>query len=133
MVFPNLGMWFDDQTSTGIAKTPFTVQSLFTAAGATTAVFTVTTVLRSLISKLDPRWTAAVLSLLIMLVEVKTNGDTYSVPNILVAVINAAVIYAAAVGVNNVTTNPRSQGGVAAAPAAPAAVQARPGRIRWFD
>jgi hypothetical protein len=136
----------DEKAVPGMAKEFLTVQTLFTATGATTAVFTVSTVLRSLTSKLDPRWMALVISLTIMIVGIGVQKQSYGdAPTVLAAVINSFVVYAAAVGVNNVTTNPRPQvgnGGGGAAPAAVpgAGVAADAGgvqvenrhRVRWF-
>jgi|SRR5580658_6281559 uncharacterized membrane protein len=122
----------DPQTNAHTATELFTVDTLFTTGGATTAVFTVTTVLRTLISKLPSRWVAAVLSLVLMIVGIQVKDQQYGVVTILVALINAAVVYAASVGVNNITTAPAGASGAggAAAPAAPGAPS--PKIYRWW-
>lgn len=104
-----------------------TIETLFTAAGATTAVFTVTSVVRALLPKLSPRWFAAVFSLLLTIVGIHVNNQTYRPSTLLLAFINAAVVYAAAVGVNNITTAP-GPAGAAGAPAAPAGQS-----FRWWS
>lgn len=107
----------------------FTIESLFTAAGATTAVFTVTSVVRGLLPRLSPRWFAAFFSLFLTIVGIGVNHQKYGPSTLLLAFINAAVVYAAAVGVNNITTAPMPVGG-ASAPEAPTA-SAR--SYRWWQ
>jgi hypothetical protein len=83
--------WFDKQT-------------LFTAAGATTAVITVTAVVQRTFPKIPPRWFAFGLSLLIALFAIPVQGLDWSVVNVVVAVVNGIMTYAAAVGINTVVT-----------------------------
>jgi uncharacterized membrane protein len=104
----------------------FTIQTLFTAAGTTTAVITVTSVLHSLFEKLPARWFAFVFSLFLTFTGIAVRHEPYNAANILLAIINGLVVYAAAVGVNNITTA-RPAGG-AAAPAAPAGGRS----YRWW-
>jgi hypothetical protein len=101
----------------------FTVETLFTAAGITTAVITVTSVLHSLFPKLSARWFALALSVVFTLLGVSVEKQPYSALTICVAIINALVIYAAAVGVNNVVTSP---------PAPAATVAALQRSARWW-
>jgi hypothetical protein len=96
----------------------FTIDTLFTAAGATTAVITVTAVLHSLFAKLQARWFALVFSLFLTFAGIGVKQEGYGAASLLLAVINAFVIYAAAVGVNNVSTAAPASGS-AAAPSAP--------------
>lgn len=81
-----------------------TIETLFTFAGSTTAVFVVTSVVHGLFPKVSARWFAAVFSLILMLVAIHVNHQKYCASNILLAFINAAIVYAAAVGVNNITS-----------------------------
>ncbi len=104
----------------------FTIETLFTAAGATTAVFTLTSVVRGLLPKLSPRWFAAFFSLFLTIVGIHVNNQRYAPSTLLLALINAAVVYAAAVGVNNITTAPGSVGPTGA-PGAPAGQS-----FRWW-
>ena len=107
------------QAAQGSATTAaewMTRETLFTAAGATTVVITVTSVLHGLVSGLPAKWFALVLSLAITLLSIDANGEAYSGLNVFLAVINGLVTYAAAVGVNNVMTS--TPAGASAAPAA---------------
>jgi uncharacterized membrane protein len=106
----------------------FTIETLFTAAGATTAVFTVTSVIRGLLPKLPPRWFAAFFALFLTIVGIHVNNQAYGPSTLLLAFINAAVVYAAAVGVNNITTAPAAGG--TSAPGAPAAAAQS---YRWWQ
>jgi len=93
----------------------FTLQTLFSAAGATTAVFTVTSVLHGFFPRVSARWFALAFSWLLTLLGISVGHQGWTPANILLAVINGFVIYAAAVGVNNVATStPPSTGGVGA-------------------
>jgi hypothetical protein len=83
----------------------FTLETLFSAAGATTAVFTVTSVLHGFLPKISPRWFALLFSWLLTIIGIGVHHVGWTPSNILVAVINGFVIYAAAVGVNNVSTS----------------------------
>ncbi len=83
----------------------FTLETLFSAAGATTAVFTVTSVLHGFFPKLSPRWFALGFSWLLTILGISVRHQDWTAVNILLAVINGFVIYAAAVGVNNVATS----------------------------
>jgi hypothetical protein len=114
------------QTPSGQSPTEFlTIETLFTAAGATTAVFTVTSVFRALVPRLSPRWFAAFLSLFLTIVGIGVNHQPYRPLTILLAFINAAIVYTAAVGVNNITTAPEPQGR--------AAVEASGQSYRWWQ
>jgi hypothetical protein len=127
MITPALYLANVLQTSPTQTPTQFlTIETLFTAAGATTAVFTVTSVVRALLPKLSPRWFAAVFSLFLTIVGIHANHQTYAPATLLLAFINAAIVYAAAVGVNNITTAP----GPAAAAGAPGAPAGR--GFRWW-
>lgn len=83
----------------------FTADTLFTAAGVTTAVITITSVLHSLIPRLPARWFALGLSLALTLFGIGVQNQQWNALTVFLAVINALVVYAAAVGVNNVVTN----------------------------
>jgi hypothetical protein len=107
----------------------FTIQSLFTAAGATTAVFTVTSVIRGLLPRLSPRWFAAFFSVFLTIVGIGVNHQPYGASTLLLAFINAAVVYAAAVGVNNITTAPTTVRGTSAPDAAVASSR----NYRWWQ
>lgn len=130
-----LALVVDDQQAVHTATELFTVDTLFTTAGATTAVFTVTTVFRTLVPKLPPRWVAAVLSLLLMIVAIQVKSQQYGVVTILVAIINAAVVYAAAVGVNNITTAPTGTGNTGTGGTAPAVAPGATSSLsyRWWS
>lgn len=112
----------------------FTVGTLFTAAGATTAVISLTSVLHSLFSKLPARWFALGLSLALTLLGISVQDQHWRPLTIFVALINGLVVYAAAVGVNNVMTTPPAPGGppVPAAPAAFAAIATGRRSLRWW-
>ncbi len=99
-----LPQWFDSQT-------------LFTAAGSTTVVITVTAVVQRLLPKLPARWFAFALSLLIALLAISVQGLSWTWTSVFVALMNGVMTYAAAVGVNTVATA-ASPSGVAAAPPA---------------
>lgn len=83
----------------------FTLETLFSAAGATTAVFTVTSVIHGFFPKVSPRWFALGFAWLLTLVGTGMKHEGWTAGNTLLAVINGFVIYAAAVGVNNVSTS----------------------------
>jgi hypothetical protein len=102
-----------------------TVQTLFTAAGATTTVIAVTTILQGLIPRLPAKWVGLVLAFVITLFAVQVRGEEYTGVNIFVAIMNGFVVYAAAVGVNNVAT---SRPGAVGAPQAPGAGRS----MRWW-
>jgi hypothetical protein len=85
----------------------FTIETLFSAAGATTAVITVTTVLHGFFPKLPARWFALGFSLFLTIVGIGVQHQSYDAPSLLLAIINALVIYSAAVGVNNIATSLR--------------------------
>lgn len=93
------------QGSATAASQWLTLETLFTAAGATTAVITVTSVLHGLVPGLPAKWFALALSLAITLLSIDAHGEAYSGLNVLLAVINGLVTYAAAVGLNNVMTS----------------------------
>jgi hypothetical protein len=80
------------------------VQTLFTAAGATTAVIAVTTILQGLIPRLPAKWVGLVLAFVITLLAIQVHSEEYTGVNVFVAIVNGFVIYAAAAGVNNVAT-----------------------------
>jgi hypothetical protein len=102
-----------------------TLETLFSAAGATTAVITVTAVLNSLLPKFPARWFALVFSLCLTVIGIGVLGQPYRPATIFLACINGLVVYAAAVGVNNVSTS-SSAGGGTGAPGAPQK------SYRWF-
>ena len=99
-----LPQWFDTQT-------------LFTAAGSTTVVITVTAVVQRSLPKVPARWFAFGLSLLIALLAISIQGLSWTWVSVFVALVNGVMTYAAAVGVNTVATA-ASPSGVAAAPPA---------------
>ena len=101
---PTLPQWFDSQT-------------LFTAAGSTTVVITVTAVVQRSLPTLPARWFAFALSLLIALLAISVQGLAWTWVSVFVALVNGVMTYAAAVGVNTVATA-APPGGVAAAPSA---------------
>ncbi len=94
-----------------------TLETLFSAAGATTAVITVTSVLNSLLPKFTARWFALVFSVCLTVIGIGVLGQPYRPATVFLACINGLVVYAAAVGVNNVSTS--STGGGTGAPGAP--------------
>jgi hypothetical protein len=83
-----------------------TVQTLFTAAGTATSVIAVTTILQGLIPRLPLNGSGLVLAFVITLFAVQVRGEEYTGVNIFVAIMNGFVVYAAAVGVNNVADAP---------------------------
>jgi hypothetical protein len=95
-----------------------TLETLFSAAGSTTAVITVTSVLNSLVKKFPARWFALGFSICLTIIGIGVLGQQYKLATIFLALVNGLVVYAAAVGVNNVSTT-SSSGGAVAAPAAP--------------
>ena len=106
----------------------FTVQTLFSAAGATTAVFTITSVLHGFLPKISPRWFALGFSWVLTFVGIGVRHEGWTPTTILLALINGFVIYAAAVGVNNVSTSTPPEVKVAEVEGGPA-----PGRsYRWW-
>jgi len=113
------------ETAPSSAQTEFfTAESLFTAAGSTTAVITVTSVLQGLFPALPGRWIGLGLSFALTLIGNGVHGRPWNAVNLFLAFINGLVIYAAATGVNTVVTKP---------PAAPAAAALRSGRsFRWW-
>ncbi len=103
--------WFDPQT-------------LFTAAGSTTAVIAVTSVLQRIFPGLSARWFALALSLALTIIAIGVHHEGWSAMSIFLAIINGLMTYSAAVGVNTVAT----------APAAGQARVAAGGRsYRWWD
>jgi hypothetical protein len=105
------------QSSATAATQWLTLGTLFTAAGATTAVIVVTSVLQGLIPNLQPKWFALALSFCIALLSIEAHGEEYNLLNVVVAIVNGFLTYAAAVGVNNVITPGRT--GATGAPLAP--------------
>ncbi len=102
----------------------FTTDTLFTAAGSTAAVITVTTVLQRLIPNFPARWFGLVLSLVLALLAISVRHSDWSVVNIFLATLNGLVTFAAAVGVNTAATAP---------PIPPLGVKAITGRsYRWY-
>ena len=107
----------------------FTLETLFTAAGETTAIFTITSVLHGFIPKLSPRFFALALSFLFTFVGISLQGQPWNPSNVFLAIINGFIVYAAAVGINNVSTPPSPGiGRRAGAPIEPAAVHS----YRWW-
>ena len=102
-----------------------TVETLFTAAGATTAVIAVTTILQGLIPRLPAKWVGLVLAFVITLMAIQVRREEYTGVNVFVAIVNGFVVYAAAVGVNNVATQ---RSGAIGAPAAPGTGRS----MRWW-
>ena len=105
------------QSSTSAPVQFLTLETLFSAAGATTSVITVTSVLNSLLRKFPARWFALVFSVCLTVIGIGVLGQPYRPATVFLAVINGLVVYAAAVGVNNVSTS--STGGGTGAPGAP--------------
>lgn len=120
---------FADVATASASATPqaqfLTAETLFTAAGATTAVIAVTSMLQVLIPKLPAKWVGLVLAFVITLLAIQAHGERYTGINIVLAIVNGFVTYAAAVGVNNVSTSPRP---TAAAPPAAAVGKS----MRWW-
>jgi hypothetical protein len=107
----------------------FTLDTLFTAAGATTAIFTITSVMHGIFPKISPKYLALTLSWFFTFVGIGVHGSPYSLANCFLAFINGFVIYVAAVGINNVSTAPNAGGGGGVgAPAAPAPTRS----YRWW-
>ncbi len=88
------------------APTFFTVESLFTSAGITTAVVAVTSVLLGLFPNLPAKWFALGLSLILALLDISVHHLGWSGLNVFVAVLNGLMVYAAAVGINTAATSP---------------------------
>jgi hypothetical protein len=122
-------MLADVSTAVSASSAPqvqfLTVETLFSAAGATTAVIAVTTILQGLIPRLPAKWVGLLLAFAITLLAIQVRQEEYSGVNVFVAIVNGFVVYAAAVGVNNVAT---SRPGAVGAPAAPGAGRSR----RWW-
>jgi hypothetical protein len=116
------GIWLIQvQSSSGTAQW-FDKETLFTAAGTTAAVIAVTSVLHRLWANLPAKWFGLCLSLLLALLAISVRQQGWTAINVLIALINGLMTYAAAVGINAVST-------AAPGPAAPAA----PGRsYRWW-
>jgi hypothetical protein len=98
----------------------FTLETLFSAAGATTAVFTITSVLHGFLPKVSPRYFALAFSWLLTLAGISVEHQGWTLPNVFLALVNGIVIYAAAVGVNNVSTSAPPAGGAAQTAVGPA-------------
>lgn len=124
-----MGALFQESSTQSTATQFLTIQTLFTAAGSATAVFTVTSVVRALLPRVSPRWVAAVLALCLTIVGIRVDHQSYGPTTLLLAVINAAIVYSAAVGVNNITTGSQPAGNAAAAQAAQANVATS---FRWW-
>lgn len=92
-VQPSPPQWFDKD-------------SLFTAAGSTTAVMVVTSVVQRISPRFPARWFALGLSLALSLLSISVHQQAWTAVNILIALINGLMTYAAAVGVNTVVTTP---------------------------
>ncbi len=107
----------------------FDTGTLFTAAGATAAVITVTGVLQALFPDLPGRWVALVLALLIALSAISVWKLPWNYANVFVALINGLTTYAAAIGINTVFTAPPPSA-VALAPPQPTQAPAR--HYRWW-
>jgi hypothetical protein len=84
----------------------FDKDSLFTAAGSTTAVIVVTSVLQRISPKFPARWFALGLSLALSLLSISVHQQAWTAVNILIALINGLMTYTAAVGINTVVTIP---------------------------
>src|SRR5256885_6155865 len=82
----------------------FDTQPLFTAAGSTTVVITVTAVVQRSLPKLPARWFAFALSLLIALVASSVQGLPWTWVSVFGALVNGVMTYAAAACVNNGAT-----------------------------
>ena len=90
---PGPPQWFDKDT-------------LFTAAGSTAAVITVTSVLQRFSPKFPARWFALGLSLTIALLSIPVHKQCWTIPNLLIALLNGVMTYTAATGINTVVTAP---------------------------
>jgi hypothetical protein len=88
----------------GTSPSFYTLETLFSAAGATAAVFTVTSVLHGFFQAAKPKWFALFFSWLLTLLGISVHHEAWTPANIFLAVINGVVIYAAAVGINNMST-----------------------------
>lgn len=109
---------------TGGAPSWVTKDTLFTAAGSTTAVIIVTTVLHGLFRKFPAKWFALAFSLTLTLSAISVMNQGWQWQNVLVAIVNGLITYSAAVGVNTVVTSP---------PATAAATGVVSGRsYRWW-
>jgi len=103
--------WFDKET-------------LFTAAGSTTVVITVTAILQRWWPNIPGRWVALGLSLVIALLAISARGESWTGLGAIIALMNGIMTYAAAIGINTVVTAPpppppppsTGQGAQAAAP-----------------
>ena len=85
--------WFDKET-------------LFTAAGSTTVVITVTAILQRWSTKTPGRWVALGLSLVIALLAISARGESWTGLGAIIALMNGIMTYAAAIGINTVVTAP---------------------------
>ena len=72
----------------------FDSQTLFTAAGSTTVVITVTAVVQRSLPKLPARWFAFALSLLIALLAISVQGLSWTWVSVVVALVNGVMTYA---------------------------------------
>jgi hypothetical protein len=88
---PGPPQWFDKDT-------------LFTAAGSTTAVIAVTSVLQRISPKFPARWFALSLSLALSLLSISVHQQAWTAVNILIALLNGLMTYTAAVGINTFVT-----------------------------
>ncbi len=110
--------WFMLQTTeTTQAPQWFNKDTLFTPAGATAAVITVTTLLQRLFPQLPSRWVGLGLSFLLTLMAIRVQNSGWSPINIFLALLNGLMTYAAAIGVNTVVTQPPAAGLAKAVPA----------------
>jgi hypothetical protein len=82
----------------------FTPATLFTAAGSTVAVIAVTTLLQRCFANLPAKWFALALAEVLAVMAVGVLKQGWNAVNIIIAVLNGLMTYAAAVGVNTAAT-----------------------------
>ena len=108
-------IWLVQAQSSSGASEWFNKETLFTAAGSTAAVIAITTVLQRLWTNFPAKWFGLGFSLVLAIAAIGVHQQDWGLINIVVAVINGFITYAAAVGVNTVSTAAPGVG----APAAP--------------
>lgn len=80
------------------------IDTLFTAAGASIVIYSITSVLQGIIPKFPAKIVALVLALGLCFAAIPLRHQPWSAANVILAIVNSFITYMAAVGVNNVVT-----------------------------